>query len=52
MIELGYKFYIWGILFNRSMQKFLTMNYSGEVIDGIMSNQPDRLVNFRNEIQY
>ena len=49
--EHGFKFCIWGILFKRSMQKFLTMKYNGEYIDGIMSNQPDRLVKFRNEIQ-
>jgi len=51
-IEHGFKFYLWGVLFKRSMQKFLTMKYNGEYIDGIMSNQPDRLVKFRNEIQY
>jgi len=50
--ELGFKFYLWGVLFKRSMQKFLTMKYNGEYIDGIMSNQPDRLLKFRNEIQY
>lgn len=49
--ELGFKFYLWGVLFKRSMHKFLTMKYNGEYIDGIMSNQPDRLVKFRNEIQ-
>jgi len=50
--ELGFKFYLWGVLFKRSMQKFLTMKYNGEYMDGIMSNQPDRLLKFRNEIQY
>jgi len=49
--EHGFKFYIWGVLFKRSMQKFLTMKYNGDFIDGIMSNQPDRLLKFRNEIQ-
>lgn len=49
--ELGFKFYVWGILFKRFMQKLLAMEYDGEYIDGIMSNQPDRLVKFRNEIQ-
>ena len=47
----GFKFCVWGVLFKRSMQKFLTMKYNGEYIDAIMSNQPDRLVKFRNEIQ-
>ena len=49
--DLGFKFCIWGVLFKRSMQKFLTMKYNGEYIDAMMSNQPDRLVKFRNEIQ-
>lgn len=49
--EHGFKFYVWGVLFKRSMQKFLTMKYNGDFIDGIMSNQPDRLLKFRNEIQ-
>jgi glycerophosphoryl diester phosphodiesterase len=50
--ELGFKFYLWGVLFKRSMHKFLIMKYNGEYIDGMMSNQPDRLLKFRNEIQY
>jgi glycerophosphoryl diester phosphodiesterase len=49
--EHGFKFCIWGVLFKRKMQKFLTMKYNGEYIDAIMSNQPERLVKFRNEIQ-
>ena len=47
----GFKFCVWGVLFKRSMKKFLTMKYNGEYIDAIMSNQPDRLVKFRNEFQ-
>jgi len=50
--EHGFKFYLWGVLFKRSMKNFLTMKYKGEYIDAIMSNQPDRLVKFRNEIQH
>lgn len=49
--DLGFKFYVWGVLFKRSMQKFLSMKYNGKYIDAIMSNQPDRLVKFRNEFQ-
>ncbi|MHA2287528.1 MAG: glycerophosphodiester phosphodiesterase [Promethearchaeota archaeon] len=47
----GFKFCVWGVLFKRSMKRFLTMNYNGEYIDALMSNQPDRLVKFRNEFQ-
>ena len=49
--EEGFKFCVWGVLFKRSMKKFLTMRYDGEYIDAMMSNQPDRLVKFRNEFQ-
>jgi glycerophosphoryl diester phosphodiesterase len=49
--DYGFKFCVWGVLFKRSMQKFLTMKYNGEYIDAIMSNQPGRLVKFRNEFQ-
>jgi glycerophosphoryl diester phosphodiesterase len=49
--DLGFKFCVWGLLFNRSIQKFLKMNYKGQYIDAMMSNFPDRLVKLRNEIQ-
>ncbi|MBA7698516.1 hypothetical protein ES703_107194 [subsurface metagenome] len=49
--ENGFKFYVWGLLFNRPMQKFLKMNYKGQPVDAMMSNFPDRLVKLRNEIQ-
>jgi glycerophosphoryl diester phosphodiesterase len=49
--DLGHTFYVWGLLFNRSIQKFLKMNYKGHYVDAMMSNFPDRLVKFRNEIQ-
>ncbi|KKN19478.1 hypothetical protein LCGC14_0945320 [marine sediment metagenome] len=49
--ENGFKFYVWGVLFKRSMQKFLKMNYKGQSVDAMMSNFPDRLVRLRNEIQ-
>ncbi|MHA2035745.1 MAG: glycerophosphodiester phosphodiesterase [Promethearchaeota archaeon] len=47
----GIKFCIWGVLFKRSMQKFLKMKYNGHYVDAMMSNFPDRLVRLRNEIQ-
>ncbi len=47
----GFKFCVWGVLFKRSMQKFLKMNYKGQLVDAMMSNFPDRLVRLRNEIQ-
>ncbi|MFX1572715.1 MAG: glycerophosphodiester phosphodiesterase [Promethearchaeota archaeon] len=49
--ESGFKFYIWGVLFKRSMQKFLRMKYNDKYIDAIFTNQPKRLVQLRNEIQ-
>ncbi|GAH04071.1 unnamed protein product [marine sediment metagenome] len=49
--ENGFKFYVWGVLFNRPMQKILKMNYKGQSVDAMMSNFPDRLVRLRNEIQ-
>ncbi|MFX0106393.1 MAG: glycerophosphodiester phosphodiesterase [Candidatus Hodarchaeota archaeon] len=48
----GFKFYIWGVLFKRSMQKFLKMQYNGDHVDAMFSNFPDRLVRLRNKIQY
>lgn len=49
--DFGFKFCVWGIIFRRPMKKFLTMKYNGEYIDAMMSNQPGRLVKFRNEFQ-
>ena len=49
--DLGFKFYVWGVLFKRSFNKFLIMKYNGECIDAMMSNLPDRLIQMRNEIQ-
>ncbi|MHA2398861.1 MAG: glycerophosphodiester phosphodiesterase [Promethearchaeota archaeon] len=49
--DLGFKFYIWGVLFNRSIRKCLTMSYKGQYVDAMMSNFPHRLVKLRNEIQ-
>jgi len=47
----GFKFYVWGVLFNRPMQKLLKMNYNGQSVDSMMSNFPDRLVRLRNKFQ-
>ena len=49
--DKGFKFYIWGVLFKRSMQEFLTMKYKEEYIDAMMSNLPDRLLRMRDDIQ-
>jgi hypothetical protein len=49
--DFGFKFCVWGLLFKRSIQKFLKMNYKGQYIDAMMSNFPDRLVRLRNKIQ-
>ncbi len=49
--DAGFKFYVWGVLFKRSMQKFLRMKYKGQYVDAIYSNFPGRLVNMRDNIQ-
>jgi glycerophosphoryl diester phosphodiesterase len=49
--DSGFKFYVWGLLFNRSIEKFLKMNYRGQYVDAVMSNFPDRLVQLREKIQ-
>ena len=52
VINAGFKFCVWGVLFNRSMEKFLKMNYQGRYIDAMMSNFPARLVKLRDKIQH
>ncbi|MFX1410944.1 MAG: glycerophosphodiester phosphodiesterase [Promethearchaeota archaeon] len=47
----GFKFYIWGILFARSIKNFLSMKYKGEYVDAVFSNLPNRVVKMRDEIQ-
>jgi glycerophosphoryl diester phosphodiesterase len=49
--DMGFKFYLWGLLFKETMKKFLKMNYNGEFIDGMFSNFPFRLMELREEIQ-
>ena len=49
--DLGFKFYIWGILFERSINKFLNMKYNGKYVDGIFSNLPERVLELRDKIQ-
>lgn len=51
VIKNGFKFCVWGVLFNRSMEKFLRMNYQERYIDAMMSNFPGRLVKLRDKIQ-
>lgn len=49
--DLGFKFYVWGVLFKQTMEKFLSMNYKGEFIDAMFSNFPFRLMKIREQIQ-
>ena len=49
--DLGFKFYIWGILFERSINKFLNMKYNGEYVDAIFTNLPERVLDLRDKIQ-
>ncbi|MFX1592820.1 MAG: glycerophosphodiester phosphodiesterase [Promethearchaeota archaeon] len=51
VIKNGFKICVWGVLFSRSMEKFLKMNYEGRYIDAMMSNFPGRLVMLRDKIQ-
>ncbi|MFX1379161.1 MAG: glycerophosphodiester phosphodiesterase [Promethearchaeota archaeon] len=47
----GFKFYIWGLLFERSIKHFLSMRYNGGYIDAVFSNLPERVLQMRHEIQ-
>jgi len=47
----GFKFYIWGLLFERSIKNFLSMKYNGEYVDAVFSNLPKRVLKMRDEIQ-
>jgi glycerophosphoryl diester phosphodiesterase len=49
--DMGFKFYLWGVLFKETMEKFLSMNYRGEFIDAMFSNFPFRLIKMREKIQ-
>jgi glycerophosphoryl diester phosphodiesterase len=49
--DMGFRFYLWGLLFRKTMEKFLSMNYHGEFIDGMFSNFPFRLIKIRKQIQ-
>lgn len=51
VVDKGFKFYIWGLLFKRDMIKFLKMHYKNRNIDGMYSNFPIRLLNLRDQIQ-
>ena len=51
IVENGFKFYIWGVLFKRDMIKFLKMHYKKRNIDGMYSNFPIRLLHLRDRIQ-
>jgi uncharacterized protein (UPF0305 family) len=47
----GFKFYIWGLLFERSIKHFLSMKYNGNYVDAVFSNLPERVLKMRYEIQ-
>ncbi|MFX0038121.1 MAG: glycerophosphodiester phosphodiesterase [Promethearchaeota archaeon] len=47
----GFKFYIWGLLFERSIKHFLSMRYNDEYVDAVFSNLPERVLRMRSEIQ-
>ena len=49
--DIGFKFYLWGVLFKKTMEEFLSMNYRGEFIDAMFSNFPFRLMKLREQIQ-
>ena len=49
--DLGFKFYLWGVLFRKTMEEFLKMKYHGEFIDAMFSNFPFRLIELREQIQ-
>jgi hypothetical protein len=51
ILDNRFEFYIWGVIFDRNMKKFLKMNYRGRYIDAMMSNFPIKLLNLRNKIQ-
>jgi len=48
--KAGFKFYLWSVLFKYFMKKYLNLNYNGQMIDGIFTNYPDKLVELRTEI--
>jgi glycerophosphoryl diester phosphodiesterase len=49
--DLGFKFNIWGLLFERSIKNFLGMKHNGEYVDAVFSNLPERVLKIRDEIQ-
>ena len=50
--KAGFKFYVWGVLFRYFMKKYLNLNYNGQIIDGIYTNFPDKLVELREKSKY
>jgi glycerophosphoryl diester phosphodiesterase len=49
--DMGFKFYIWGLLFERSIKNFLSMKYNGNYVDAVFSNLPERVLEIRDTIQ-
>ncbi len=48
--KVGFKFYVWGIRFQRFLEKYYTLNYEGDYIDGIYSSSPEKLIELRNRL--
>jgi len=48
--KAGFKFYLWGVLFKHFMEKYITLRCDGEIIDGIYTNYPDKLIDLRSQL--
>ena len=42
--KAGFKFYLWSVLFKYFMRKYVNLSYRGQMVDGIFTNYPDKLV--------
>jgi glycerophosphoryl diester phosphodiesterase len=49
--EEGFKFYLWSVLFQYFMKKYLKLNTKYGPVDAIMTNYPDKLLKLRKKIQ-
>lgn len=49
--DQGLQFYVWGITTQRSIEKFLKMNYNDGIVDALYSDYPDKLLESRRKIQ-
>jgi len=48
--KAGFKFYLWSVLFKYFMRKYVNLSYKEQIIDGIFTNYPDKLVELRSEV--